>query len=97
LKRKNLNENIEQLYKKLNEKTKFRFKTSDHCILRYLQRVQLVPVSEARYKILSLVENYFVQNEDVYEKIKNSDIELRIQDKVFIISKNKTIKTIIID
>lgn len=95
-KRSQSNKKLEEAYQNLNQETPFRFKTTDHSIIRYLQRVELCPVSEARYKILSKIEHYFDSKNDLYEKMKNISFKLQIDDIIYVVSKKRviTIETI---
>lgn len=96
-KRSQSNKRLEELYQTLNQKTVFRFKTTDHSIIRYLQRVELCPVSEARYKILSTLEHYFDTKHDLYEKMKNISFKLQIDGIIYVVSKKRVITVEIVN
>ena len=90
-KRKDINKSIEEIYGHIIDRKKFTFKITDHCIIQYLRRIELCPVSEARYKVLTLIENWYDQYEpdldilnDVYVKVRFGDIVYLIQNKVII-------------
>jgi hypothetical protein len=88
--RKRIEGVIDELYSNLNEKVKFDFKVTDHAILRYLQRIELIPISEARYKILNAVQTVFNNKNFNTDKI---GMELRLGSIIYLI-KNRTIITI---
>ena len=90
-KRKDINKSIEEIYGHIIDRKKFTFKITDHCIIQYLRRIELCPVSEARYKVLTLIENWYDQYKpdldilnDVYVKVRFGDIVYLIQNKVII-------------
>lgn len=90
-KRKDINKSIEEIYGHIIDRKTFTFKTTDHCIIQYLRRIELCPVSEARYKVLTLIEDWYNQYKpdldilnDVYIKVRFGDIVYLIQNKVII-------------
>lgn len=90
-KRKDINKSIEEIYGHIIDRKTFTFKITDHCIIQYLRRIELCPVSEARYKVLTLIEDWYNQYKpdldilnDVYIKVRFGDIVYLIQNKVII-------------
>ena len=82
---------LEDLYYELLQYKNFKFKVTDHSILRYLQRIELIPISKARYLILSSVENFVKKIKKEYLK----DIRYKLLiDKIVYIIQNKTIITV---
>jgi len=82
---------LEDLYSELLQYKNFKFKVTDHSILRYLQRIELIPISKARYLILSSVENFVKKIKKEYLK----DIRYKLLiDKIVYIIQNKTIITV---
>ena len=93
-KRKELEEKIEIVYQLLNEQEKFLFTCTDHCIVRYLQRVESVPVSKARYLIRKAVSDYVKEHPSLDLKpLKNVGYKLDIQGIRYVI-RNKKIVTV---
>lgn len=92
-KRIQLNNDIEEIYYKLNDNINFDYKITDHSLVRYLQRVELIPVSEAKYKILSSIQNFMNTVKPKIDYLKNNTFELRLNSIIYVI-KNKTVITI---
>lgn len=89
-KRDDINTKLEKSFQIINEKKRFAYVVSDHAVLRYLQRVELIPVSEARYKILTMVEDFLTDKK--VELLKDTNYKLNIKGITFII-RNRTIIT----
>lgn len=87
------NSELENVYYQLSNIKHFDYKITDHSIVRYLQRVELIPVSEARYKILSSIQNFMDTVKPKLNLLKNNTFELRLNGIIYVI-KNKTIITI---
>ena len=91
-KRAEINKQIDDFYFQLNEIKTFDFILSDHALIRYLQRVELISVSEARYKILEQIQNFFEKNKHIDRNtLKNVAYKLRIGDVIYVITDNKII------
>lgn len=88
-----INNDIEQYYNNENVNINFEYKITDHAIVRYLQRVELIPVSEARYKILSAIQKFMYTVKPKLNLLKNNTFELRLDSIIYVI-KNKTVITI---
>jgi len=84
---------LEKLYLELLQIKNFRYKVTDHSILRYLQRIELISVSKARYMILSSVEKFVQKKLYKKEYLKNIRWKLGIENVVYIIE-NRTIITV---
>lgn len=87
------NKQIEDVYYELNDRSNFEYILKDHALIRYLQRVELIPVSEARYKILTSIQNFMKTVKPKIDYLKNNTFELRLNDVIYVI-KNKNIITI---
>ena len=88
-----LNQKIEITYNLLNEQEKFIFECTDHCVLRYLQRVQLIPVSQARYIIRKTVSDFVKEKSLDLKPLKNVGYKIDINGIRYVI-RNKKIVTI---
>ena len=92
-KRKIINDELENVYYQLSDISKFDYKITDHSVVRYLQRVELIPISEARYKILSSIQNFMDTVKPKLNLLKNNTFELRLNGIIYVI-RNKTIITV---
>lgn len=54
--RKSLNQEIDFFYKRLLDKESFSLKLSDYAFVKYLETIELKPLNEVKYKILSVME-----------------------------------------
>lgn len=95
-KRKDINDSIEEIYGHINKYKKFTFKITDHCVIQYLRRIELIPVSEARYKILTLLEDWYQQYQPDLDTLKNVYVKVRFGEILYLIQ-NKTVITVVID
>lgn len=92
-KRKIINTELENVYYQLANNKNFDYKITDHSLVRYLQRVELIPISEARYKILSSIQNFMDTVKPKLNLLKNNTFELRLNNVIYVI-RNKTIITV---
>ena len=95
-KRKELNKKIELIYQEINDKEEFLFKIKDHAVLRYLQRVELIPPSEASYIIRKTVSDFVKDKNIKLEKLNNIIYKIRIKSVIYLI-RNFNIITIEFD
>ena len=68
--RRQLNDKINEYYKQLLNNTTFRYSLSDSSLIDYLERVESLPLNEARYKILTSVEYFFKDNKRVSKQVE---------------------------
>jgi len=92
-KRKIINDELENVYYQLSNITNFDYKITDHAVVRYLQRVELIPISEARYKILSSIQKFMDTVKPKLNLLKNNTFELRLNSIIYVI-RNKTVITV---
>lgn len=95
-KRDQVNKKIELIYQEIGDKDDFIFKVKDHAILRYLQRVELIPPSEASYKIRKRLSEFVTEKNIKLEKLNNIIYKIRIQGVIYLV-RNFTIITIEIE
>lgn len=87
IEKKKINEKKEKIYQVINLKRDFKYSVTDHALIQYLRRIELIPPSEARYKILTEVESLLNKTEIKilkgipYKLISPSNIIFLIRDK----------------
>ena len=89
--RKKINEILEAQFVELAESEKFNFRCSDHAVVRYLQRINLVPPSEARYTMLKEVEDEIKDKNIKIEFFKDVHYKLPVKGKFYLIKNNNII------
>lgn len=88
-----INKEIDEVYTDLLERIPFKFKITDHAVVEYLKDFELVPVSEARFKMLSAVETFFDEHPNINpETLKDTHYKLRVSGIIYVIH-NYTIVT----
>jgi hypothetical protein len=84
---------VEDYYSKLNQKTDFSHKLTDHSLIRYLQRIELIPISQARYKILSQIDEFMNSYKPNLKILRGNTFELKLEEVIYVI-RNKTVITV---
>lgn len=95
-KRKNINKKIELLYEEISEKNNFIFTIKDHAIVRYQQRVELLPPSEISYKLRKLLTEYVTEKNIELKRLDNIIYKLKINSVIYLI-RNYCVITIELD
>lgn len=84
--REESNKELEKVYAEINSQKTFVCSITDHALMRYLQREELIPVSEARYKILTEVETFLKTFDKIkLEALKGIPYKLYLKGLVFLI------------
>lgn len=91
--RKRINKLLESQFVDLLEARKFNFRCSDHAIVRYQERIEFVPPSEARYIMLTDVEDEILNKNIKVELLKDVHYRLPVRGKFYIL-KNGNIVTV---
>lgn len=90
--RKEINEEIDKTYREILPTIPWKFGVSDHAIVEYQQDIELLPVSEVRFKILSSVETFFDEHPTIDpETLKKTIYKLLIGGMVYVINNYKVI------
>ena len=93
-KRQEVNKEIDETYQELNKFVKFRFTCTDHALIKYLKDIELIPVAEARFKILSAVETFFDENPNINpETLKDTYYKIQLQGIIYVVN-NYTVITV---
>lgn len=94
--RKKINKLLESQFVDLLELRKFNFRCSDHAVVRYQERIELVSPSEARYIMLTDIEDEIASKNIKVELLKDVHYRLPVRGKFYII-KNGNIITAFTD
>ncbi len=87
-----INEKKEQIYQVINLKKDFKYNVTDHALIQYLRRIRLLPPSEARFRILTEIEE-MLRGKNM-ELLKDVTYKIISPSNVIYLVRNKSIITV---